>query len=350
MIKLGVVFGGQSSEYSVSLHSTASFLRKIHENKYEIYLIGISQEGEPYYYKGSIEDLEEDKWKNEEKCTPCAFVKGGIVLLNDSLRKIDLDCVFPVVHGKNGEDGTLQGLFEVNNIKYVGCGTLSSAICMDKEFTHIICESANIPCARYICIRSKNRNDITFEDIEKLFPLPWIVKPCNAGSSYGVTKVSNRAEFEEAKNIAFKYDGRGKILVEECVVGNEIGCAVLGNEVIIAGSVDQVDTTKELFDFAAKYQMDQTKIICPAKISREQFKAAQQLARDVYRALDCRGFARVDMFGLKDGSVMLNEINTIPGLTATSRYPTMMNEIGIDFGDLIDKLIDLAIETEVGNI
>lgn len=348
MKSLGVIFGGQSSEYSVSLHSASSFLRKIHKDKYDIHLIGISQEGEFFYYTGSVEDLEEDKWNTKDKCTPCSFIKGGVILLDSSLKKIKLDCVFPVVHGKNGEDGTLQGLFEVNNIKYVGCGTLSSAVCMDKEFTHIICESANIPCAKYVCITEEDKT--TFEDIEKLFPLPWIVKPCNAGSSYGVSKVSNKKEFEEARKIAFKYDGRGKILVEEFVVGSEIGCAVLGNKTIIAGSIDQVDTTKELFDFAAKYQMDQTKIICPANISEEQFKKAQNLAKDVYQVLNCRGFSRVDMFALKDGSVVLNEVNTIPGLTSTSRYPTMMNEIGINFGDLIDKLVDLAIETEVGNI
>lgn len=347
-MKLGVIFGGQSSEYSVSLHSVSSMLRQIHKDKYDLILIGISQKGEPFYYKGTVEDIESDKWNNSKDCTPCAFVKGGIVLLDSTLKKIELDCVFPVVHGKNAEDGTLQGLLEVNNIKYVGCGTLSSAVCMDKEFTHILCESANIPCAKYVCFKENDKID--FNEVEKLFPTPWIVKPCNAGSSYGVCKVSTKDEFHEAIFQAFKYDGRGKILVEECIVGSEVGCAVLGNETLIIGSVDQVDTSKELFDFAAKYQMDQTKLICPAKISREQFKKVQQMARDVYRVLNCRGFARVDMFALQDGSVILNEVNTIPGLTSTSRYPTMMKEIGIDFGDLIDKLVSLAIETETGNI
>lgn len=348
MTKLGVIFGGQSSEYSVSLHSVSSFLKKLHKDKYELHLIGISQKGEFFYYTGKFEDIENDTWNNPTYCVPCSFVKGGIILLNNTLQKIDLDCIFPVVHGKNAEDGTLQGLFEVNNIKYVGCGTLSSSVCMDKEFTHIVCDHLNIPTAKYICIR-KGEN-VSYDDVEKLFPTPWIVKPCNAGSSYGVSKVSTREEFEIAVKDAFKYDGRGKILVEEFVVASEIGCAVLGNDLLIIGSIDQVDTTKELFDFAAKYQMDQTKIICPAKITREEFKNAQNLARKVYRALDCRGFARVDMFLLKDGSIILNEVNTIPGLTSTSRYPTMMSAIGIDFGDLIDKLISLASENETGNI
>lgn len=347
-MKLGIIFGGQSSEYSVSLHSASSFLRQIHKEKYELILIGITQKGEPYLYNGTVDDLEHDHWLTKETCIPCAFVKGGIKLLDESLKTIELDCVFPVVHGKNAEDGTLQGLLEINNIKYVGCGTLSSAMCMDKEITHILCEDNNIPCAKYV--RMFDNEKLSFEEVNELFPLPWIVKPCNAGSSYGVSKVNNKEEYELAVKEAFKYDGRGKILVEEFVEGREIGCAVLGNKELIAGSIDEIATKKDLFDFAAKYQMDQTEIYCPAHITEEQFKTAQELAKKVYKTMNCRGFARVDMFVRNDGSIILNEVNTIPGLTSTSRYPTMMKEIGIEFGDLIDKLVELAKETEVGNI
>lgn len=348
MTKLGVIFGGQSSEYSVSLHSVSSFLKQIHKEKYELYLIGVSQDGHFYLYNGSYEDIEHDKWLNKDTCIPCSFIKGGIILLDFSFKRIALDCVFPVVHGKNGEDGTLQGLLEVNNIHYVGCNTLSSSMCMDKEITHILCERADIPCAKYICLKE---NDIkTVEDIKKLFPLPWLVKPCNAGSSYGVTKVNNESEFDNAIKEAFKYDGRGKILVEEFIEGRELGCAVLGNKEITVGSIDEIDTKKELFDFAAKYEMDKTEIHCPARISDKEFKTAQELARKVYITMNCSGFARVDMFIKKDGSIILNEVNTIPGLTSTSRYPTMMKQIGIEFPDLIDKLVELAEENSIGNI
>ena len=347
MTKLGIVFGGQSSEYSVSLHSVSSLLRQIHKEKYELILIGITKDGKSYLYNGSVDDIEHDHWFGDN-CIPCSFCKGGIILNDSSLKKIDLDVVFPVVHGKNCEDGTLQGLFEVNNIHFVGCGTLASSMCMDKEITHILCDSEGIPCSKYICLR-KNE-EVSPEEIEKVIPLPWIVKPCNAGSSYGVSKVNKIEEFNKAREEAFKYDGRGKILVEEFVEGKEIGCAVLGNDDLFIGSIDEIDTKKEFFDFGAKYELEETEILCPAPISEEQFRIAQTMAAKVYKTMNCQGFARIDMFVRKDGSIILNEVNTIPGLTATSRYPSMMKEVGLEFSDLIDKLVDLARENNVGNI
>lgn len=347
MLKLGVVFGGQSSEYSVSLHSTASFLRQIREEKYEITKIGIDPEGHFYVYSGSIDDLEHDHWKKEETCIPCAWTHKGIILLDGSNQKIELDCVFPVVHGKNCEDGTLQGLFEVMNIHYVGCDTMSSAISMDKEIMHILCDEANIPCAKYVCLNQRKENP-SFEDIQKEFGLPWIVKPCNAGSSYGVSKVSNQEEFDAAVKEAFFYDGRGKILVEEMIDGFEIGCAVMGNDKIITGSCDEIEITRGIFDFEGKYAMDGANIYCPARISKETFDQAQDLAKRVYVAMNCAGLARVDMFVTKEKKVILNELNTLPGFTDTSRYPSMMKEAGLSFPDLIDQLIELAMQRVVG--
>lgn len=346
-LRLGVLFGGQSSEYSVSLHSAGSFLHQIHADKYEMVLIGIDQEGRFYHYEGSIEDIEHDTWKENGKITPCAWCHHGIVLLNEEHTKLSLDCVFPVLHGKNGEDGTIQGLLEVMNIHYVGCDVLSSAMAMDKEIMHILCDQADIPCADYICLK-ETQPQLSFAEIKKQIPLPWIVKPCNAGSSYGVHFVENEEQFHEAKIDAFHYDGRGKILVEKTIEGFEIGCAVMGNETLFTGSVDEIEITGGFFDFEGKYEMKGADIHCPARIDEETFKKAQELAKRSYVALNCSGMARVDMFVTKEKDVVLNEVNTIPGFTATSRYPSMMKEVGLMFPELIDQLIELAMQRTVG--
>lgn len=344
MLKLGVVFGGQSSEYSVSLHSAGSFLRTIHSDKYDMTLIGIDQKGQFYVYDGSIDDIEHDNWVS--KATPAAWVHKGIMPLDGKNTIIQLDCVFPVVHGKNGEDGTLQGLFELMNIHYVGCDVMSSAISMDKEIMHILCDEANIPCADYICLK-KYEKQPSFEEIQKQIPLPWIIKPCNAGSSYGVHFVENESQFEEAVKDAFYYDGRGKILVEKTIEGFEIGCAVMGNEEVFTGSCDEIEITGGIFDFEGKYEMKGAQIHCPARISEQTKAQAQTLAKKTYRAMNCSGMARVDMFVTKDNQVILNELNTIPGFTSTSRYPSMMADAGIAFSDLIDQLIELAMQRSI---
>ncbi len=343
-LNLGVVFGGQSSEYSVSLHSAASFLRELHKDNYNLTLIGIDQDGQPWLYEGSIDDLEHDHWKHA--ATPAAWVKGGLLPL-DGREAIGLDVVFPVVHGKNGEDGAIQGLLQMLNIHFVGCDVLSSALCMDKELMHIVLTEAGLPSAPYICLK-KNACNPSFEEIEKEIPLPWIIKPCNAGSSYGVHFVDSKEQFDRACEDAWKYDGRGKILVEKAVDGFEIGCAVMGNDEVFAGSVDEIETSHPVFDFEGKYEMVDSNIYCPARISKEEFEAARTLAKNAYKAMGCQGLARVDMFRLKDGSVIVNEINTIPGMTATSRYPSMMKEAGKPFAGLIDELIALAMEKPVG--
>lgn len=344
MLKLGVVFGGQSSEYSVSLHSVASFLRQVHEEKYEITKIGIDQKGQFYLCDASIDDIEHDKWIKDS--TKAAWVHKGIMALDGKNEVINLDCVFPVLHGKNGEDGTIQGLFELMNIHYVGCDVMSSAISMDKEIMHILCDEANIPCADYICLKAYEKNP-SFEEIKEKISLPWIVKPCNAGSSYGVHKIENEEEFNEACKDAFYYDGRGKILVEKCIEGFEIGCAVMGNEEVFTGSCDEIQITGGIFDFEGKYEMKGAEIMCPARIDEATFKQAQELAARTFRAMNCVGMARVDMFVTSEKKVILNELNTIPGFTATSRYPSMMKEAGIEFPELIDKLIELAMQRKI---
>lgn len=344
MLKLGVIFGGQSSEYSVSLHSVASFLRAIHADRYEIVKIGIDQNGQFYLYDGSIDEIEHDQWQSN--AVKAAWVHKGIMALDGKNEIQELDCVFPVLHGKNGEDGCIQGLLELMNIHYVGCDVMSSAISMDKEIMHILCDGAKIPCADYVCLKAYEENP-SFEEIQKQIPLPWIVKPCNAGSSYGVHKVETKEEFESACKDAFFYDGRGKILVEKTIEGFEIGCAVMGNEKVFTGSIDEIEITGGFFDFEGKYEMKGANIYCPARIDENTFKRAQQLACQTFKAMNCCGMARVDMFVTPEKEVILNELNTIPGLTATSRYPSMMKEAGIEFPELIDQLIELAMQRTI---
>lgn len=344
-VKLGVIFGGQSSEYSVSLHSAGSFLRNLKSENYELTKIGISRDGQFYIYTGSIEDLEHDHWI--EHAAPAAWIHEGVMNLETG-EKHHLDVVFPILHGKNGEDGCIQGMMEMLDIRCVGCDVLGSAICMDKEIMHILCDEAGIPAAPYICLREQEEIP-SFEELKEKMPLPWVIKPCNAGSSYGVHFVDNKDRYEEAVRDAFVYDGRGKILVEQAIDGFEIGCAVMGTDNgPVAGSVDEIQTAGAVFDFDGKYAMKDSAIYCPARIDEEHFEKARALALDVFKALNCIDLARVDMFQCKDGSIILNEVNTIPGFTDTSRYPTMMAKAGIPFPELIDLLIKQALNKKVG--
>lgn len=339
-LRLGVIFGGQSSEYSVSLHSAGSFLRSIHSDRYEVVMIGISLDGGFYHYTGDLDALEHDHW--QEKATPIAWVHKGIYVL-ESQTKIDLDCVFPILHGKNGEDGSIQGMMNILDLPVAGCDVLGSAICMDKEVMHRLMDLSGLPAAKYICLH-ENEPLPSFKSLCKQIPLPWVIKPCNAGSSYGVSFVDNEEQFKKAAKEAFHYDGRGKILIEEAIDGFEIGCAVLGDQSLITGEIDEIEMAGKVFDFEGKYEMKDSAIYCPARISTQKAQEAKELAKKIFRVLECRDMARVDMFIDADGRILLNEVNTIPGFTATSRYPTMMKEAGIPFGDLIDRLVDLAMK------
>jgi D-alanine---D-serine ligase len=341
---IGVIFGGKSSEYSISLHSTASFLRSIHADKYDLVLIGIDEDGKFYVYSGSIDDLEHDHWAAQ--AVPAAWVRQGILPLDGS-EAIKLDGAFPVLHGKNGEDGSIQGLLELMGIPYVGCDLLGSALCMDKELMHVVCDQAGIPAADYVCLKEGEENP-SFEQLKEIIPLPWVVKPCNAGSSYGVHFVEDKEQFENAVKDAWYYDGRHKALVEKAVDGFEIGCAVMEEDgKLITGSIDEIETAGKVFDFEGKYDLKESAIYCPARIDEKQTEQAKELAKKVFKALNCSGMARVDMFVCKDGSIILNEVNTIPGFTATSRYPSMMKDAGIDFGTLIDRLIAQGLKKTV---
>ncbi len=349
-IRLAVIFGGKSSEYPVSLHSTGSLLSQIAKDKYEVVMIGITKEGAWFQYFGDVEDIEHDHWSNHPQNRPvvlsCSNTQKGFLALksDQTYELVPVDCIFPMLHGKNGEDGTIQGLFTLSQIPYVGCGHMSSAICMDKEMTHIICERAGIPCAPYMAVYQQDVKDVAqlYAQAKETLNVPFFIKPCNAGSSFGVHKVHNFEEFQQDLNDAFYHDGKGKVILEATITGFEIGCAVMGNEDIITGSVDEIEITDEFFDYEGKYEMRNSAIHCPARISSSLIQQAQELAKRAYRAMNCSGMTRVDMFVNEKEEIVFNELNTIPGFTATSRYPTMMKEVGISFPDLIDRLIELA--------
>lgn len=350
-LTLAIIFGGKSSEYSVSLHSAGSLIRNINTDHYDIVLVGIDKDGKWYLYQGDVERIDHDAWCTKETACACVLScseahKGFLKLHEDGTYEVvPVDCIFPVLHGKNGEDGTIQGLFELSGIPYVGCGHMSSSVCMDKEMTHIILENAGVPCAPYQCIYEADALDYKaiYDDAVQTLGLPIFIKPANAGSSFGISKITAFEGFEQGMKDAFYHDGKGKVILETTIEGFEIGCAVMGNKEVFTGNVDEIETSAPFFDYEGKYQMVDSHIYCPARISSDLIQEAQLLAKRAYKALNCTGMTRVDMFKTPENKIVVNEVNTIPGFTDTSRYPTMMKEAGIVFPDLIDHLVDLAI-------
>lgn len=341
--RIGIIFGGCSPEYDVSLESSYSVITNLNKEKYEIILIGITKDGDWYKYDGEIENIKDNTWQEQGKCTKIVISTNksdkGIINL-ESGKLIKLDAIFPVLHGRDGEDGAVQGLLQLSGIPLIGCGILSSSLCMDKHLSHKLVESYGIKVAKSIVINNKTSNN---EIIEKLKELnyPLYVKPMRAGSSFGITKIENEKEIEQAIKEAFKYDT--EIIIEENVDGVEIGCAVLGNDELIVGEVDEIELSKGFFNYTEKYTLKTSKIHVPARIDDKISKEAKETAKKIYRILKCKDFARVDMFLTKQGEIYFNEINTIPGFTSHSRYPSMMKQIGINFEELLDRLISLEI-------
>ena len=341
---VAIIFGGCSSEYEISLVSATSVIRNVNRDKYNILLIGITKNGDFYLYNGDINDIEKDKWLNESKIQKITISTNrsdhGIIILSTN-EIIKIDIVFPVLHGQNGEDGRLQGLLELAGIKYVGCDMISSALCMDKYLAHKIVALNGFLVPRSYLFDKKDSYDWIKSKINDLrFPL--FVKPLKAGSSFGITKIKVINELKQALKEAFKYDN--KIIVEENIDGFEVGCAILGNDKLIIGEVDEIELEDGFFDYFEKYNLKTSKIHLPARISREEREKIKETALAIYKILGCSGFARVDMFYTKDKNIVFNEVNTIPGCTAHSRYPSMLKVIGISFEEVIDFLIELGWE------
>lgn len=343
-IRVACLFGGCSSEYDVSLVSASSVIRNISQEKYEVIMIGITREGDFYLYNGNVDDIEKNNWFNDKTCKKITFSNnksdhGFIILETNKLIRIDI--AFPILHGKNGEDGRLQGLLELAEIPIVGCGMTSSAICMDKYIAHKLVESNGILVPKsYLFTKYDNKNEIKERIINLKYPI--FVKPLKAGSSFGITKVLDISQLDRAIDYAFSYDD--SIIIEEGIDGFEVGCAILGNNELIIGEVDEIELQDGFFDYEEKYTLKTSKIILPAELPELEREKIKNTALKIYKILGCKGFSRVDMFYTKDNKIVFNEVNTIPGCTSHSRYPSMLKQIGYNFEDVINKWITLGLE------
>ena len=343
-IKLCVIFGGASSEHEVSLLSAASVLRNIDSEKYEVHKIAISKDGGWYYYDGDADGLSElndpENW-NFERCAilPDRERKEIIRFAESEIITYDIDVVFPVLHGKNGEDGTIQGLFELAGIPYVGTGVIGSAVCMDKCMAKAMFARAGIPQADWVEIKT---GEDKVEEIEEKLGYPCFVKPANAGSSVGITKAHNREELIEGIKLAFEHDY--KLLVEEMMTGTEVECSVIGDlDPEAAPMLGEIAPAAEFYDYDAKYNNAASVLTIPAKLDADVVKKVRENAVKAYKACECRGLSRVDFFVNKEtGEFYLNEINTLPGFTSISMYAKMWEASGVSYSELVDRLIALA--------
>ncbi|HHV98314.1 MAG TPA: D-alanine--D-alanine ligase [Clostridiaceae bacterium] len=355
---IAVVFGGKSSEHEVSRVSAQSILQNIDRNKYDVTMIGITREGRWLIYDGPVEKLPTGEWQaiaesqadSGNAPLPSSGYLGNPAGILEAAGagqgKKKIDVVFPVLHGCNGEDGTIQGLLELAGIPYVGCGVLASALGMDKAYAKIIFEKEGIPQGKYLVFNRKQLNtnlESIIEQVENSLGYPCFVKPSNAGSSVGVSKAPNREKLVEALKLAARYDRR--ILVEEFIDGREVECAVLGNDEPVASTVGEIIAGSEFYDYQDKYVNDSSRTEIPANLPEETINQIRDYAVRAFKALDCAGLSRVDFFvHRKTGKIYINEINTLPGFTSISMYPKLWAKSGISYSELISRLIELALE------
>lgn len=345
---LVTLFGGQSSEHVISCMSVQNVAANIDTEQYHVILVGITKEGR-WLLVGSAGEIEDGTWEKNGVpaiLSPDATEKCLLVMREDGVEKIPVDVVFPVLHGLYGEDGTVQGLLELARIPYVGCGVLASAVAMDKLSAKVIVEKLGIRQAAYVPVMKPELADCdaVIARIEAALPYPVFVKPSNAGSSVGVSRADNRGELKAALMEAAKHDRR--ILVEEMIVGHEIESAVFGDgadEVLVSG-VGEILAAADFYDFDAKYYNPESKTVVDPELPGDSAETVRRYAAEIFKAIDGYGMARVDFFVEKDGTVVFNEINTIPGFTAISMYPMLWEARGIDKKRLCSDLIENALK------
>jgi D-alanine-D-alanine ligase len=354
-INLGLICGGKSVEHEISLMSAVNVIAALDFTKYNLYLFAVTKNGSFRFYrdyKNFLNDVNDPKKISlkESDFLPVSWLsadaRGQVKLLNQTDQFLRLDVVLPIMHGSFAEDGKMQGFLEMLNLPYVGSDVLASAICMDKAITKQLVSQAGIKIAKYLSFNLSSKDQINFYKIKKTLSLPVFVKPANAGSSVGVSRVTDEISFQKAIKQAFLVDH--KILIEAAIVGRELECALLGNqENLIAGAVGEIVLSNKhnFYSYDAKY-IDESgaNLMIPAKLSLAKKKEVQALAKEIFIILQCEGMARVDFFMTEQGEIIFNELNTIPGFTQISMYPKlMMQETGRNYGQLIDELIHLAI-------
>lgn len=347
-IKLGVIFGGMSTEHDVSIVSGSSVLKNLDKEKYNITAIYIDKNGNWYEYKKDLNKIE--ILKIGEEPSEIQQIDNPFEILRTQ------DVIFPVLHGLYGEDGTIQGLLELLKLPYVGCRVLGSCLCMDKVYTKIILEKANINQAKYVYVRrfeneyiyideQFNENILSLENICKKIiekcGLPVFVKPSNSGSSVGIKKAKDMDELKNAIEYAGKFDS--KIVIEENINGREIECAVIGNEIVDASCVGEILPAEDFYSFDAKYNNSESRVVIPANINERISEEIRNIAKKAYKAVDAKGLSRVDFFVEKEtNKIYLNEINTMPGFTTISMYPQLWEKCGKSYSDLLNELIENA--------
>ncbi len=348
-INLAIIFGGKSAEHEVSILSAKSIVKAINKTKYDISLIGIDKQGGWLHI--SEQDLLGGTLLLKNKALKNKKQNRAVLLCIDDkelspegiLPSKKVDVVFPILHGPFGEDGTIQGLLKMLDIAFIGPSVLGSAVNMDKDVSKRLLKEAGLPISKFLTYQNNQKQNISFEKIKKELGLPFFVKPANLGSSIGISKVENEKNFKKAIQEAFMFDI--KIVIEEAINGKEIECSVLGNENPIASVPGEIIPTHDFYSYKAKYfDENGAEMAIPANISEGVTKKIQKLAIESFKVLCCEGMGRVDFFLTEDNKIFINEINTIPGFTPISMYPKLWKESGVGYSELIDKLIQLAID------
>lgn len=355
-LNVAVVYGGLSPEHMISRSSANTIISNLSDEKYNVIPIYINKEGSWIMYDNYKSDLKDWKWERIGATVSLSVNhshKGLLRLVRDKAKLISIDIIFPVLHGLNGEDGNIQGLFEMSGIPYVGNGVLSSAVCIDKSFTRIIADYTGINQTKFMVISEhdfKVKGDEIFKKITKKIGCPCFIKPCNCGSSIGMKKAKNKKEITEGIELAFHYDK--KIMIEKAIVGREFECSVLGSAIdgeINVSGVGELKYESEFYNYDAKYMDKTSYTIIPADLSKEISEQIRDYSARIFKAVDGNGMARVDFFVEDDtNKVIFNEINTLPGFTSISMYPKLWEHEGIGVGTLLDKLIDLGLKRKLG--
>lgn len=360
-IRVGLIFGGKTGEHEVSLASAQSVLGALDTDKYDAVLIGVTKEGrwltggnplkqlvgaaDAPFLKATNGQVRGEGANASSENSTMTVSRAATAMATDALNS-SVDVLFPLIHGPNGEDGTIQGLLELADLPYVGAGVAASAVGMDKQLMKSLFRNAGLPVADYLVIartRWEHEPEETIHEIETIIHFPCFVKPANLGSSVGISKAQNWDELTQALTTASQYDR--KIIVERAIDGREIECSVLGNENPLASVPGEIIPDRAFYDYQAKYSDSGTRLVIPADLTSEQTRVIQELAVRAFQAIDCSGMARVDFFVEKrDGRILVNEINTIPGFTNVSMYPKLWEASGLSYTHLIDRLIQLALE------